>query len=64
MAQAQEIAQQYAKRGWTGQALEQRMKRHARLLDVLDADVAQACRRSVASHRSKPGRWAVAVKRR
>ena len=50
MKHAQEIASRYVERGWRGQALDQRLERHARLLDIHDPQVAYALRRSVSTH--------------
>jgi hypothetical protein len=44
---AQEIIERYRARGWTGQALTQRIAKHARLLDALDNDVADELWKSV-----------------
>lgn len=45
--QASDIVEHYRLKGWHGQALAQRVKKHARLLSVLDADVSQALMRII-----------------
>lgn len=46
-AQAAEIIERYRLRGWVGQALAQRVRKHARLLASLDPDVSGALERSL-----------------
>lgn len=45
-ALGQDIIDRYVKAGWTGQALAQRVARHARLLEALDPGTADALRLS------------------
>ena len=47
-AHAREIVERYRLQGWTGQALKQRIAKHARLLAVHDRAVSEALWRSVA----------------
>lgn len=46
-AHAREIIERYRLQGWSGQALKQRLVKHARLLAVNDRPVAEALWRSI-----------------